>query len=204
MHQDPPLVEATSANSGTPSTGQPFRLSNLLLWAAVLFILAILGWGLLNSNAPRPEAGQPAPDFPMEFFSGYEWEGRPAASLSDLRGKVVVLNFWASWCVECRLESDLLEATWRKYRDQDVVFLGIAWADTEPKSRAYMQEFGITFPNAPDLGRIASLDYEVTGAPETFFIDQSGQIARTWVGPIDQQMLEGTIQSLLEAESEDE
>jgi cytochrome c biogenesis protein CcmG/thiol:disulfide interchange protein DsbE len=170
----------------------------LLIWAAVLFILAILGWGLLNASATRPEAGQPAPGFQMEFFNGYEWEAQPVANLSDLRGKIVVLNFWASWCVECRLESDLLEATWRKYRDQDVVVLGIAWTDTEPKSLSYMKEFGITFPNAPDLGLTIGRDYEITGVPETFFIDKNGQIARVWIGPVNQELLEGTIQELLE------
>lgn len=197
MQQETPLTESIPSTKSNAPQRRPLRLSTLLIWAAILFILTILGWGLLNANATRPEPGQPAPEFQMEFFNGYEWEGRPTAALSDLQGKVVVLNFWASWCVECRLESDLLEATWRKYRDQDVVFLGIAWADTAPKSLAYLQEFGITFPNAPDLGRDASLDYEITGAPETFFIDKNGQIARLWIGPIDQQSLEGIIQELL-------
>lgn len=197
MQQKTPLIEPVPATTSDKSQ-RPLRLSTLLLWAAVLFILIILGWGLLNANATRPEVGQPAPNFQMAFFDGYEWEGQAAAELSDLRGKVVVLNFWASWCVECRLESDLLEATWRKYRDQDVVVLGIAWSDTEPKSLAYLQEFDITFPNAPDLRRDASLDYEITGAPETFFIDKNGQIVGNWTGPLDQQMLEGTIEALLQ------
>lgn len=198
MQQDTSMIESVPATTSDDKPQRPpLRLSTVLLWSAVLFILAVLGWGLLNATATRPEPGQPAPNFQMEFFDGYEWEGQAAADLSDMRGKVVVLNFWASWCVECRLESDLLEATWRKYRDQDVVFLGIAWADTEPKSLAYMEEFDITFPNAPDLRRDASLDYEITGAPETFFIDQNGQIVDSWTGPISQQMLEGTIEALL-------
>jgi cytochrome c biogenesis protein CcmG/thiol:disulfide interchange protein DsbE len=198
MQQETSVTENIPADKQHPSRSRPLRLSTLLIWAAVLFILAILGWGLLNANAVRPEAGQPAPEFQMAFFNGYEWEEQPVADLSDLQGKVVVLNFWASWCVECRLESDLLEATWRKYHDQDVVVLGIAWTDTEPKSLAYLQEFGITFPNAPDLGLAIGRDYEITGVPETFFIDQSGRIARVWIGPVNQELLEGTIQELLE------
>jgi cytochrome c biogenesis protein CcmG/thiol:disulfide interchange protein DsbE len=191
------MAETASSAESASSRRRPLRLSTLLVWAAVLFVLAILGWGLLNASATRPEVGQPAPNFQMTFFDGYEWQGQPTAELSNFRGSVVVLNFWASWCVECRLESDLLEATWRKYRDQGVVFLGVAWADTEPKSLAYMQEFDISFPNAPDLGTAIARDYEITGAPETFFIDKNGRIARITIGPVSEALLEGTIQELL-------
>ncbi len=148
----------------------------IALWVAVITILAVLAWGLINTNAPRPEVGQNAPEFGVEFFDGYEWESRPVASLAEMRGRPVVLNFWASWCVECRYETDLLEQSWLKYKDQGVVFLGVAYADVEPNSIAYMEEFGVTFPHAPDLGTAISRDYEITGVPETFFIDKEGII----------------------------
>lgn len=171
--------------------------STILLWAAVLGLLALLGWGLLNTTAARPEAGEAAPGFTMEFFDGYGWEQQPVAALSDLKGKVVVLNFWASWCVECRVEADLLEASWRKYKDQGVVFLGIAYSDVEPNSLAYLEEFGITYPNAPDLRTVISHDYEITGVPETFFIGKDGQIADVIIGPVSEPVLEGNITQLL-------
>jgi cytochrome c biogenesis protein CcmG/thiol:disulfide interchange protein DsbE len=190
----------TIETTTTPAEAAPrrkVRWTMIALWAAVIFILAILAWGLINSNAARPEVGQTAPDFDVAFFDGYEWETRPIASLSDMRGRPVVLNFWASWCVECRYETDLLEQAWLKYRDQGVVVLGVAYAVVEPNSIAYMKEFGVTFPHAPDLGTDISQDYEITGVPETFFIDKDGVIRHVQIGAVDQQLLDTVILDML-------
>ncbi|MCA9866358.1 MAG: redoxin domain-containing protein [Anaerolineae bacterium] len=176
---------------------RPIRWSMIALWLAVIAILAVLAWGLLNATAGRPEVGQAAPDFTVEFFNGYEWDARPVADLSDMRGRPVVLNFWASWCVECRYETDVLEQTWLKYRDDGVVFLGVAYADVEPNSIAYMKEFGVTFPHAPDLGTDISQDYEITGVPETFFIDKDGVIRHVQIGAVDEQLLDTIIPQML-------
>lgn len=186
-----PLITETPASPRSP------RWSTILLWAVVIGVLLLLGWGLLNSTATRPEAGQPAPAFAMQFYNGYEWENRPTADFNDLGGKVVVLNFWASWCVECRLEAGLLEASWQKYRDLGVVFLGIAYVDAEPNALRYLQEYNITYPNAPDLGTAISRDYKITGVPETFFIGKDGKISQVVIGPVNQATLDGVIAQLL-------
>jgi cytochrome c biogenesis protein CcmG/thiol:disulfide interchange protein DsbE len=189
----------TIKSSTSPAEAAPrkIRWTMVALWVAVLFIIGILAWGLINTNAARPEVGQTAPDFDVEFFDGYEWESKPVSSLAEMRGRPVVLNFWASWCVECRYETDVLEATWQKYRDQGVVFLGVAYADVEPNSIAYMEEFGVTFPHAPDLGTDISQDYEITGVPETFFIDKNGVIRHVQIGAVNQQMLDTLILDML-------
>lgn len=168
------------------------------MWLAIALILGLSGWGLVNSNRVRPEAGQTAPDFNMQFFNGYEWETVTETTLADMRGKVVVLNFWASWCVECRVEADLLEQRWQQYRDQGVVFLGIAYVDAEPNSLAYLQEFNVTYPNAPDLGTDIAQNYEITGVPETFFIGRDGQIAHVQIGPVSERVLDGVIGQLIQ------
>ncbi len=175
------------------------RWGNIAIWAVIIIILAALGWGLINVNAPRPEAGQQAPAFEMEFFDGFGWQGQDVATLEEMRGKVVVLNFWASWCVECRLEADLLEQASRAYGD-DVVFLGIAYVDSEPKSLSYLNEFDITYPNAPDLRSEISDSYEITGVPETFFIDKNGQVTWVQIGPVSADLLYGQIDQLLAQE----
>ena len=186
-------VEAASTTiSGKKN--QPF--GKLLVWVTVIAFLMVLGWGLVRATAERPDGT--APNFEMQFFDGYEWQNRPEASLSDFEGKIVVLNFWASWCVECYLEADLLEETWQAYADKDVVFLGVAYIDVEPKSKAYLEQFNVTYPNAPDLRSTISSKYEVTGVPETFFIDKDGQVAQIKIGPVDEAYLTTVLDQMLD------
>jgi cytochrome c biogenesis protein CcmG/thiol:disulfide interchange protein DsbE len=186
----PPAAEPAPAKKG-------LRLTTVLMWLAIIALLALLGWGLLNVNSTRPEAGAEAPPFTVQFFDGYEWQDKPVATLEEMRGQVVVLNFWASWCVECRYETDALEQAWQRYRDDGVVFLGVAYADVEPNSLAYMEEFGVTFPHAPDLGTDISQTYEITGVPETFFIDRNGTIAHVQIGPLSEQTIDEVVGRLL-------
>ena len=191
-------LSTTTSATETQTAVKKNRLTTLFMWLAIALILGLSGWGLVNSNRVRPEAGQTAPDFNMQFFNGYEWETVTETTLADMRGKVVVLNFWASWCVECRVEADLLEQRWQQYRDQDVVFLAIAYLDAEPNSLAYLQEFNITYPNAPDLGTDIAQNYEITGVPETFFIGRDGQIAHVQIGPVSERVLDGVIGQLIQ------
>ncbi|MFL7838249.1 MAG: TlpA family protein disulfide reductase [Candidatus Promineifilaceae bacterium] len=197
-------IEGESTETDPTTVGEQksgkIRWTMIALWAAVIGLLALLGWGLMKTNTARPEPGQAAPYFDVEFFNGYEWEDRTVADLDDMRGNVVVLNFWASWCVECRLEADLIEDTWRKYADDDVVFLGVAYADVEPNSISYLDDFGITYPNAPDLGTDISDTYEITGVPETFFIGKDGVIEHVQIGPLNQATMDKVIQKLLQEE----
>jgi cytochrome c biogenesis protein CcmG/thiol:disulfide interchange protein DsbE len=192
-----PNVEQTGVeNSAEPIVAKKQRpLGKYLAWLAVFSLLVVLGWGLLQATAERPDGT--APNFEMQFFDGYEWQDQPTASLSEFEGKVVVLNFWASWCVECLLEAELLEETWRAYADKDVVFLGVAYIDVEPKSKAYLEDFNITYPNAPDLRSVISSKYEITGVPETFFINKKGEITHIQIGPVNEMMLTSLIDQML-------
>ncbi len=113
------------------------HLGWILAGVTLLLLLALLGWGLVRSAAGQVQQGS-APDFSLAGFDGR------TVTLSDLRGKVVVINFWASWCPPCRQEAAYLEQTWRKYKDQRVVFIGVDYVDTEKEALAYIKEFDIT------------------------------------------------------------
>ena len=122
--------------------------------------------------------GEVAPDFELISFQDNTYQ------LADFRGSVVVINFWASWCESCKPEARDLEAAFQYYLDRgDVVFLGVDYVDTEPEALAYLEEFGITYPNGPDLRTEISQAYRIRGVPETFVIDQEGVVAHVQIGP---------------------
>lgn len=164
-----------------------------------LAFLVLVAFGLRNRNAGRPEIGTAAPNLELEFFDGYEWDTHQTANLNDIssQGNVVVLNFWASWCVPCRVEADALEATWRDYADDGVVFVGVAWSDTDTKAHEYMQEFSISYPNAPDLGLNAQRTYKFPQVPETYVIGRDGTITHFHFGSLTQPQLSSMIDEAL-------
>jgi cytochrome c biogenesis protein CcmG/thiol:disulfide interchange protein DsbE len=156
----------------------------------LLALLALLAWGL-RVQAGGPLESGPAPDFSLTTFEG------ETLTLSDLRGQVVIINFWASWCPPCRDEAPYLEATWRKYRDQGVVFIGVDYVDTEPNALAYIEEFDITYPNGPDIGQKIAEAYRIKGVPETFYVDKTGQLRGVHIGPLFPPTLDNKIDGFL-------
>lgn len=162
----------------------------VLTFAIVLALLGLLGWGL-NKAQKGPVENGPAPDFTLQDFDGR------TVTLSELRGQVVVVNFWASWCGPCREEAAYLERTWRKYEDQGVVFIGVDYVDTEKAALAYIEEFDITYINGPDLKTLISDAYNIQGVPETFFIAKNGEVRGMHIGPIFSPDLDEKIEELL-------
>ena len=146
----------------------------------ILALLGLLAYGFSRDPRyiPSPLIGRPAPPFTLTLFDGR------TLSLEDLRGKVLFLNFWASWCPPCREEARELEGIWKKLKQTDTVFLGINIQDTEADAQIFLKEFGISYPNGRDLSGRVSVDYGVWGIPETFFIDPQGQITYKHVGTL--------------------
>jgi cytochrome c biogenesis protein CcmG, thiol:disulfide interchange protein DsbE len=157
---------------------RPLIVGGILLPIAA--VLALLAYGFTRDAKyiPTPLIGRLAPDFTLTLMDG------SALRLADLRGKAVFLNFWASWCPPCRVEAPALEAAWRRYRERDVVFLGVNIQDTDENARRFLSEFAITYPNGIDRGSRIAIDYGVWGLPETFFIDREGRITYKHVGAL--------------------
>ncbi len=181
------------------STSHTRRWLIALAALAVVGVAGLFAAGMVLSAQPgkRPTVGSPAPDFSMPLYEGYRAGLPETIRLSDLRGKVVVLNFWASWCVECVKETDALEAVWREYTDRGVVVLGVDHLDTEPAARKYLEGFDVTFPNGIDIQQQVSRAYRITGVPETFFIDRQGIVRKAVIQALSQTELVAEIEALL-------
>jgi cytochrome c biogenesis protein CcmG/thiol:disulfide interchange protein DsbE len=115
---------------------------------------------------------------------------------------VVVLNIWASWCKPCEQEAAHLQQAWELYEDRgDVLFLGLAYVDTERESLAYLERFDITYPNGPDLGTNIYTAFRARGVPETFVINKLGEVAAIKIGPfVDLAEITTMVDRLLEAD----
>jgi len=154
------------------------RLLITLVSIAAIVWLLIFGFQRDARFIKTPLIGKQALPFTVALFDGGK------LSLIDLRGKAVFLNFWASWCPPCREEARDLEAAWQKVKDRNMLFLGVALQDTEKDSRAFLEEFKITYPNGWDESNKVAVDYGTWGIPESFFIDPQGRITYKHVGAI--------------------
>ena len=174
----------------------PPRAAYLVLGVIVVFV-GFVAWGLFNRNAARPTSG-PAPDFTLPLFEGYDGGlGTSSVTLSDLRGRGVLINFWASWCIPCEQEAPHLEAAYRQFKDRGVVFIGVDWVDNEADARYYLKRHKITYANGPDIGTKIGLLYRITGVPETFIVDRSGNIQFFTSGPTTQTELAAVLERIL-------
>ncbi len=157
----------------------------IVIWVSLVGLLALVGFGLQRARNPMAELNQAVPDFDLVFYEGYEYNGKAAMKLSDLQGKVVVINIWASWCKPCEQEAPELEQAWQLYKDSgDVVLIGVDYVDTPAGANEYLTKFNISFPNAPDLkSNISSILNRQMGVPETYLIDREGVLRQVKIGP---------------------
>jgi cytochrome c biogenesis protein CcmG/thiol:disulfide interchange protein DsbE len=158
-------------------------------------VVVVLGYGLTRD--PRfiasPLPGKEAPDFTLPML-----EAGDSISLAELRGNVVIVNFWASWCIPCRQEHPVLLDAARRYADQPVRIIGIAYNDSPEDSRRWLEELGQAYPSLIDQGSRTAIDYGISGVPETFILDRNGVVAFKKFGPLTRAELTAKVDSLLQ------
>ena len=160
------------------------RWVQIVIWMGLTALLVFLALGVQRSQEGHVQPGRATPDVTLSLYSGYEYNGQSEVKLSNLLGKVVFINFWASWCKPCEQEATVLEEAWKFYQPNGkVVFLGVDYVDTEPEARIFLKKFGSTYPNGPDLGTRISQAFRTTGVPETYIIDTQGILNYVKIGP---------------------
>jgi len=172
-----------STNTAPARRGVPVW-AQIIIWMFLVGLLAIVAMGLNRAQQGTVQPGQLIENFKLPLYTGYEMDGKSEIHLADLRGKIVVINFWASWCKPCEQEAAELQEAWQEYESTgQVVFLGVDYVDTEPEARVYLKKFGITFSNGPDLATRISQYFRIKGVPETYFVDREGVLKYVQVGP---------------------
>jgi cytochrome c biogenesis protein CcmG/thiol:disulfide interchange protein DsbE len=189
-----PQFMGPSEGDGTSTFGG--RAKGMIVAAVVLVAVIMVGWvamGAMGTGALGQDPfGRAAPDFTLPKLNG-----KGDVSISDFKGKPVVLNFWASWCDPCKQEAPTLAAAQQQWKDAGVVFLGVDTEDTRDEARVFEGQYGITWESAFDpQGQLAD-QYAVLGYPETFFIDAKGKIRAKYVGPIPSEDLNAYIAQIV-------
>jgi cytochrome c biogenesis protein CcmG/thiol:disulfide interchange protein DsbE len=201
----PETTQDEKPNVGARVTGPKSgsRKRSIIIFTVVSLLnvgLLALLWSQLITPAPGlnnsstgtndPLIGKAAPDFTLAALST---RAQPPIHLANLRGKPMIINFWASWCAPCADEAPLLQSAWQHARTQGVIFIGIDFQDTQGAGLGFLQKQGITYPSAIDANGATAINYGITGTPETFFIDRRGIVVATVRSQITAQQLQRDI-----------
>ncbi len=167
-------------------------LLGLLAWASVQQKGGPAGAGINRKFGEVRITPGPARDFSLTLLDGR------AVTLADLRGKVVMVDFWASWCPPCQEEAATLAEVYREYAGQPVEFVGVDIWDRRDDALAFVERYGVTYPSGVDVKGAIAIDYGVKGIPEKFFIDRDGVVRRKFVGPMTESNLREILDQLMQ------
>jgi cytochrome c biogenesis protein CcmG/thiol:disulfide interchange protein DsbE len=160
---------------------------------AVLAVIGLLGFGLLSKGEAKIAVGEPAPDRVLPVLGG-----AGQGSIADYRGRWVLVNLWASWCIPCRQEAPDLDRFAQRYRRRGISVLGINVQDNSDDALAFLREYRVGYPQLRSVGDERSAAFGSTGVPENFLVDPRGRLALIWRGPVDDRFLRERVEPLIE------
>lgn len=152
-------------------------MAKIFLVITVLFLPLLLLGCSSQPDVPAAQIGKPAPDFTLTDTSGTTW------SLEELRGQVVFVNFWATWCPSCVQEMPSMEKLYKSLPGDKFKMLAIMYNDTPAMATNLAARAKLTFPLLSDLKGFTALAYGITGVPETFIVDKQGILREKFIGP---------------------
>ncbi len=166
------------------------------VFMAALAVVGLLAYGLLSKGGANVDIGEKAPVSALPALDGHG-----ESSLADYRGRWVLVNFWASWCLPCRDESPVLQSFYRHHRAQKFTILGVDTRDISSDGKTFDSKYGITYPQVHDGDGQYGHDFGTTGVPENFLIDPQGKLVVIRRGPVDQTYLDRYIAPTIEGRS---
>lgn len=210
---DDTLPQAEPARDGGPARTRALRAWGVILAVALVIgafaalqlartganpsrLARAYGFTIGDFRAQGERESRPAPD-----LFGEDMQGRPLA-LKDYRGKVVVVNLWASWCGPCRREQPVFERLWREYKGRGVQFLGVNLRDQKAAALSFIDEFGVTYPSFFDQSSRLAFELQAQVLPTTYLIDAEGNLFFRFTGTVDEPLLRTAIDAALAPEKE--
>jgi cytochrome c biogenesis protein CcmG/thiol:disulfide interchange protein DsbE len=195
----PELAGNTPAQASQPQNKRRrriliFSIVSLLNLALLALLLKLLLTPATNTVLADPLIGHPAPNFSLAMVQPST--GKSVLSLSNFKGKAIVLNFWASWCDPCKEEAPLLENAWKQAQAQgkNIVFLGIDFQDPNSNALNFLHTYGITYPTVIDTNGSVASKYHIVSLPDTIFINQHGTVVSKVLQQITAQALSTNLQ----------
>lgn len=188
MVQEPDFLQDVGEQDKTPFT---LTAGTLFLLLGFIVFFGVIAFQLTQQQQTQPIPGDRAPHFELVSYEGITYD------LEALRGQIVVINLWADWCIACHAEAEDLQQIHQDYGDRDVLMIGINWLDIDSDAARFIERYGITYPNAPDMGEKVYEAYHAQGLPETFVINREGIVAASILGGTNYDSLSAILDRLL-------